>query len=61
MRLKEIETEDGVFLRVIKPCKSCGDPFSYSKEEEKWLKNKGLAPFERCLICRKARREQNGK
>ena len=45
--------EDASVLRIIKPCKACREMFSYSQEEEAWLKNRGLAPYERCPNCRK--------
>lgn len=46
-------------MRIVKSCKECQKPFSVSEEELNWLKEKGLAPFERCSECRKKRREAN--
>jgi len=49
-------------VRITQNCKECNRPFSISKEEATWLKDKGLALFKRCSECRKKRREEkNGK
>lgn len=48
-------------IRVTKLCKTCNKPFSISKGELEWLKQKDLKPFERCYECRKKRRDENGK
>lgn len=47
--------------RVQKICKSCHKPFSITKGELDWLKEKGFQPFERCSECRKKRRLEKRK
>lgn len=37
---------------ITKNCKECGDKFTISAGERKWLQKKGLKEFSRCKSCR---------
>lgn len=40
-------------------CKDCKIHFFVAQGELDWLKEKGLAPYKRCPICREKRRQRD--
>ena len=47
--------------RINVKCVDCGQEFSISPEEQKWLADRKLQLFKRCSACRKKRKASNNK
>lgn len=41
---------------VTKKCKDCGTQFTITEENQKWFEEKGFHLPERCVECRKKRK-----
>ena len=48
-------------MREHRICRQCSKPFSISREEQEWLKDRKLELYVRCSECRKKRREENAR
>lgn len=43
--------------KIVKKCKDCGETFEMEQKEMDWYRNRDWVLPERCLDCRRKRRE----